>query len=434
MTRLKVIVARECSKLRSSHLARNGSWLVAGQGSGIILQAGYFIILARLLGRTEYGIYVGAVALVSIISQYSSVGSGILFLRYVSQNLKEFSTYWGNILFATGGVGIVLVFALHWSGTLLIGRTSAAILVPVAIGDCICGQLTLCAGQVFQAFERMKVTAILNLLTNLLRFLVATLLLVVLHHATAGQWALAALSVSILGTTASVGVVTLRLGMPTLNFHLMVSRLGEGVVYAISGSTTSLYNDLDKTMLSHYGMNAANGIYTMAYRIVDIGTIPVKAVQGAAVPRFFRAGAAGVRVTRAYAIRIVKRTSLLALIAATASFLCAPMIPLLFGRGFAESVSALRWLCLIPLFRAFHLSAGDAITGAGRQRIRLSTQFTASFLNLGLNLWLIPAHGWIGAAWASLITDGMLAIMNWVAVGYLAKSDRVLQSPTVAVT
>jgi O-antigen/teichoic acid export membrane protein len=423
MTTLPSSLQREWNRLRSSQLARNISWLVAGQGAGVMLQAGYFIVLARLLGRTEYGIYVGAVALVSIVSQYSSMGAGILFLRYVSQDARKFPFYWGNILVTTLGVGAILVLALWLLGPLVIGSSAAAILLPVAIGDCICGQLTLCAGQVFQAFERMKITAVLNLLTNLLRLLIAVFLLVFRHHATAMEWAIAALTVSAFAVISSVTVVLAQVGRPRVDLGLITRRLSEGVIYAVSGSTTSLYNDLDKTMLSHYGMNAANGIYTMAYRVVDICTIPVRSVQGAAVPRFFRAGTGGPASTRSYAIRIVKRTALLGLAAAVGSFICAPLISLLAGPGFAQSVGALRWLCLIPLFRSFHLSAGDAITGAGSQRVRLGTQFAASLLNFGLNLWLIPAYGWLGAAWASLMTDGSLAVMNWTALTWLARSQ-----------
>ena len=46
-------------------------------------------------------------------------------------------------------------------------------------------------------------------------------------------------------------------------------------------------------------------------------------------------------------------------------FVLAPLIPLLVGRGFAESVSALRWLCLIPVFRSIHGATGSVLTGAG---------------------------------------------------------------------
>jgi O-antigen/teichoic acid export membrane protein len=88
------------------------------------------------------------------------------------------------------------------------------------------------------------------------------------------------------------------------------------------------------------------------------------------------------------------------------------MIPHLVGRGFAESVSALRWLCLLPAMRGIHQLTGCALTGMGLQRFRTIVQLSAAALNLSLNLWLIPQFGWLGAAWASLATDGSLAMAN----------------------
>jgi O-antigen/teichoic acid export membrane protein len=85
----------------------------------------------------------------------------------------------------------------------------------------------------------------------------------------------------------------------------------------------------------------------------------------------------------------------------------------LVGRGFAESATAIRWLCLIPLLRSFHLSAGDAMATGGFQNYRLGCQFLAAGGNLALNVILIPRYGWIGAACASLVTDGALALISW---------------------
>ena len=103
-------------------------------------------------------------------------------------------------------------------------------------------------------------------------------------------------------------------------------------------------------------------------------------------------------------------------------FVLAPLIPLLVGRGFAESVSALRWLCLIPVFRSIHGATGSVLTGAGLQRYRSVTQIIAAVGNFGLNLWLIPSHGWLGAAWASLVTDGGLGVMNSIVLSFLCRS------------
>jgi O-antigen/teichoic acid export membrane protein len=89
------------------------------------------------------------------------------------------------------------------------------------------------------------------------------------------------------------------------------------------------------------------------------------------------------------------------------------------GKGFSQSVSALRWLCLIPIFRCLHVGAGDAIAGAGYQKFRLGSQCIAASMNFVMNLYLIPRYSWFGAALASLATDGGLAIMNWALLFWL---------------
>ena len=82
-------------------------WLTVGQAISAICQGAYFVLLARLLGLTEYGIYVGAMALVSIVSQYSALGSHSVFLRYVSAKPELFPEYWGNVLLTTGCLGLI---------------------------------------------------------------------------------------------------------------------------------------------------------------------------------------------------------------------------------------------------------------------------------------------------------------------------------------
>ena len=165
-------------------------------------------------------------------------------------------------------------------------------------------------------------------------------------------------------------------------------------------------------MLSHYGMNAANGIYSMAYRIIDVATIPILAIREAAMPRFFLNGLGGIRGTAKLAALLLKRALPLGALAAGIVFMTAPLVPYLAGKGFHETISALRWLCLIPLLRSLHQMSGSAITGSGLQRYRTLSQMLAVSLNFGLNVWLIPRHGWLGAAWSSLATDGTLAVIN----------------------
>jgi O-antigen/teichoic acid export membrane protein len=251
------------------------------------------------------------------------------------------------------------------------------------------------------------------------------LMLALSHTATAQTWALAFLITSAFSALTGVAAVSLRFGRPTFSARLLKAKIAEGIVFAVSSSTTSLYNDLDKAMLSHFGLASATGIYAFAYRMVDICTTPIRSIHSAALPRFFEYGAGGISRTAPFAAKILSRTWLLGAAAAAAMFVSAPLVPKVLGPGFAQSASAIRWLCLIPLLRSFHLSSGDSMSGAGYQGYRLASQCFAVLINVVLNCYLIPAFSWRGAAWASLTTDGMLGAVNWAMVWWLTHRDNL---------
>ena len=396
--------------------------MVLGQGSGFVLQSAYFVLIARLLGPREYGIYAGAFALTSIIGQYSSMGSGTLFLRYVSADRSKFSIYWGNILAVTTATSVLIVAALAAVSGRILSPGSQSITLLATIASCFCYQLTASAAKVFQTYEVLRITAVLTLANNFARALAAGAMLMVLHRASAWEWSVATVALSVMTAAASVITVTVRFGAPTFSLAQMRKDVVEGLGFSFASSTSNAYNDIDKTMLGHYGMNVANGIYSMAYRVIDVATVPIVAIREAAMPRFFKRGVSGIAGSAELAMRLLKRALPLSLLAAATIFVAAPMAPRLVGEGFRETAFALRWLCLIPVFRSIHQMTGSAITGSGLQKYRTLSQVLAVLLNVALNLWLIPRYSWRGAAWSSLATDGLLAIANCAALAILCRT------------
>ena len=415
---------------KEGSLTRNALWVFLGQGFSVVCLGTYFVLLARLLGKVEYGIYAGAFAMVAILSPYSTLGSPLVLLRHVSPDHRKFASYWGNVLMITPILGIAFIALLAWGGPHIAPSYSWQFVACVAFADCLCAQLTIAAGQAFMAFEKLSMTAIFNLLVNFLRTLLAGLMLWRLHHATARQWAVAALAVSLISTASALFFVTYFYGRPSFSPRFLSRHVREGLVFALSGSTTGVYDNIDKAMLGHYGMNAANGIYTMAYRVIDVACIPVRSVSSAAFPRFFQKGVGGIQSTAAYAGRLIKRTAPIATLSTLAILLAAPIIPHLIGHGFDDSVPALRWLCLLPVFRSLHSCAADALTGAGHQKLRLGNQTAVACFNFAVNIYLIPHYGWRGAAWSSLATDGLLAVLNWTTLAILrAQATRMAIAP-----
>ena len=406
-------------RLTSSTLIRNSSWMLAGQGVSLFVQAGYFVILARLLGAAELGLLASATALIAAASVYSSLGSGLIFLRNVSPDHSKFSAFWGYVLAATlmGGTLIVTLICIlaHW----ILKDISLLSILCLALGDSLFLQITTGTSRVFQAFERMHYSALSSLIVNVFRLGTAFYLLSVWHHIAVAAWAGVSLLVSCLGATIAMVVVTKCFGRPKLSLGLMRKHTLEGLLYSSTISTSSIYNDVDKVLLGHYGMNAANGIYAMAYRAIDSTFMVVRSVHSAAFPRFCREGAAGIPATRAFAQKLLSKTVLISAAISVTLWLAAPLIPIVAGKGFAESVTALRFLCLIPVLRCCHLAAGDALSGSGFQRYRFTYELGAAAFNFGVNLWLIPRFSWRGAAASSLATDGALALVSWITVNAL---------------
>lgn len=412
----------EWQRLSSSKMARNAGWMLAGQGGNLFLQAGYFVMMSRLLGSTEYGIFIGAFAFTSFIATYSAMGSGTLLLRYVSTDAGRFSAYWGNVLLTTLTMSAILIFAAKITAPHLIDPASAALVVITGLANCFCGEITRNASMVFQSFERLSVTASLGLATSLVRLCAVTGMVLILHHATALQWSIASLSVSAFAAIAAAIAVTICYGWPRFSLQLMRLRAGEGFGYSFAFSTSTVFNDIDKTMLSHYGMRSANGIYALAYRAIDMASIPIVALRDAAVPKFFRVGAENRHETKRMAFRLLKRSALVSLLLSVVLYIAAPLVPWVAGPSFAESAVALRWLCILPVFRSIHQLAGTGIVGLGKQTYRTAAQIIAAGANFGLNLWCIPAYGWRGAAWTSLFADGLLAALNIGILIFLCRS------------
>ena len=403
-------------------LAHNTGWAFLGQALGIGLRGVYFVIIARLLGVVQYGIVVGAFALVNLVAEHSRVGTGTVLLRYVAPDHKRFHAYWGSVLIVTSLAGTAIVVALRLLAPHVLDPASASIVGITAAGSCLCEQLTISSTQAFQAFQEMRTAALLNQLTSLLRTAAAVAMIVALHRCTAWQWATASMCASAVATVIAFTVVTARLGWPAFAPLLALKHSGEGAEYSLSASATSAYNDLDKTMLSHYGMSSANGIYGMAYRIIEMGTVPAAAIQLAATPRLFELAGIDLKGPILLGRRLLRHSVLASLCSAASMFLLAPLIPFMVGKSFAGGVIALQWICFIPVFRSVHGVTGSVLTSIGRQRYRTCTQIAAVGLNFLLNLWLIPAHGWHGAAWSSLATDGALALLNWAGLKWLGRS------------
>jgi O-antigen/teichoic acid export membrane protein len=414
----------------NSPLARNTLWSLGGSGMRLLIQAIYFIIIARCLGPGQYGGFVAATALTAVISPFVGLGCGALLIKNVSRDRRLFSEYWGNGLMITlvsGSVFTLLAIAI--CRLVLPHSIPMLVIALLSVSDLIFMKLLDMGAWAFQSVERLSGNARLNVLAGLTRLFGIAGLSLAVSHAGVMEWSAVYLAGSIVAALVAVAWVTFSLGTPKLALHRIRGEGVEGFYFSVGQSAATIYNDIDKTMVARLATLEAAGVYAAAYRLIDVAFIPVRALLTATLPGFFRTGAGGLQASTQYGKRILIKILPYSIFTSAATILAAPLVPHILGRQYADITQALRWLALLPVLKTLHFFIADALTGAGHQGTRSIVQIGVGTFNVLINLWIIPAYGWRGAAWSSIASDGLLALSLLMIVTHLHSKRHIQPEP-----
>jgi O-antigen/teichoic acid export membrane protein len=406
-------------------LFRDMLWVAMGQVLRIGVQAVYFVLIARALGARDYGAYAGVLAIVAIAAPFASLGTGSLLIKHVSRDRRQFPVLWGTALVTTLCTGLLLLgLVLGVARFVLPASIPLQLVLVIGAADLIFVRLVDIGAQSYQAHDRLSRTAVLQLLLSPLRLGAAVILIAMTPAPTALQWGWVYLASAAVGGGIAVILVSHELGRPEFHLRHLGTEWREGTFFAITLSAQSATNDIDKVMLARLASLEAAGVYAAAYRLVDVAFLPVGALLVAAYSRFFQHGVRGMRATASYGRRLLGVGAAYGLFAAAGLYFVAPGLPALLGQEYEQAVGAVRLLAVLPLLKAIHYFGADALTGAGYQGLRTLVLVVVAALNVLLNLWLIPLYSWRGAALATVLADGLLALAIWAAVWYLARDGK----------
>ena len=411
----------------SSQIVRNASWMLSGHGLQLLGRMGYFVIIAHALGPSGYGTFVACTALIGTMSPFASCGTGHVMIKYVARDRNVLPVYLGNALLVTVASGSVLMlFALILRPHVLPQSSTATMLIAVAISDLFGMEMTNICLQVFLALEQGRRFSHLMAFSTGVRFVGAIVLLAV--GPTATHWAYLYAASAVIATTTGIIAVSRYCTPPRVKLNLFFPSVREGIHFATSLASQSVYNDIDKTMLARLNTVEAAAIYAAAYRFIEAAILPIRSVANAAYPEFFRLGVQGVTSGFGFARRILRRSILYGLCMAVALFAAAGLVPMVLGRAYQDSASALRWLCLLPLIKCVHIFLSDTLTGSNYQWQTSSAQIAVAVFNVLINFWLIVAFSWRGAAWSSLATDGLLVVFLYAIIQRHLRRERAMSA------
>jgi len=420
------------SRWSNNSLVRDAANLGVGQGIKLVLQAVYFLFIARSLGPSQYGAFVAITAMTGIVSPYVGLGSGNLFLKNVRSGKRKESLCWGNGLLVTLITGLVTAGLLSCLAWLWFPGFPLVLLFAISASDLILMRIIDLASFGFAAAGKMSKTAVQNTMMSALRVASIVSLALLYHQVSLAQWTWAYLFTGVIGAAFAIQQGSVLWGTPRLSGSAIREDAREGCFFSVSTSAQTVYNDIDKTMLAHYSTLSATGLYGAAYRIIDTSLTPIRALVSAAYPQFFRIGRDGVDASYSYAKKLIHKAVLFGAADCAGLLLTAPLFPHVLGPRYAAVAPAVRLLAFIPVMRCVHWFLADALSGANAAGLRALVQVGVALLNIGLNIAIIPRWSWVGAAWTSLISDAALMIVVYMVVRWKVARESEVRLPLCA--
>lgn len=374
--------------------------------------------VARKLGPEGFAAYSYVFALLGIAIPIARYGSNVIVVRELAADRARTSEVLGSLLAVCGLVTLLAGAGLLASFPLL-GAPPGVDWNVLLLGSLV---LLATPGEVFfnyaRAVERFgKLVGLriaIGVVAGALTFLAAS--------RGAGVWEFVALrggEAIVLGLSAWVAFLLSAGRFRRLRFE--PARVGEllrdGLPIALTGLASMVLMRIDQVMLGQLGPAADLGRYGVAVRVAEIATFVPVVLYSTLYPAIVRNHARDPGGFDRYAQRVFDTFALVSLpvagVLALASWLF--LVPL-FGADYAEAVPMTLWMLAAMPFVFLQSAMGAVITARGWRWTGPALVGAAALFNVGLNLWLIPAMGGLGAAIATAVTYVVLALVLPLAV------------------
>jgi O-antigen/teichoic acid export membrane protein len=401
---------------------------LAIQVAGAALAFFFSMVLARLIGVAELGLYFLAVTIVDVGATVSRLGLETAGLRLAS--VARSKGDWGSLdalyrkcmgLTMLGGIAIAFPMWLVISHSSLGGDRSSQLRaeLPILIFAVAPAALLIVQAEFLKSIEASG-SATLSYAVMPPMFLLAGTGLLWL----AGNLTLHAIFVlyvvGLMGSLA-VAVVIWNRRLPAVwrkRGNVKTRRLLQNSfpVFLVT-MMTLVMGWTDILVLGAWSDPEQVGIYGIAMRIALLTTFVLSAVNIVVAPQFAALHAAGdpaglkrVAQQSAFWTRAIAVPPLLVLL------IVPDLILQLFGPKFEEGAWALRILAVGQFVNLATGPVGIILLMTGHEKIMRNTIAVSAALNLIGNLVLVPAYGAIGAAASTAMALAFMNIVSWAVV------------------
>jgi len=390
---------------------------VYGLGSVLNRLIGFILLplYTRYLTPVDYGISSLLLITNSLAVIFAQWGIGSAIFREVIYYERDESEVESTALYFLIGEALLffglLILLSDQISNLVFGSDSQAYLLRLTF---LTGFLQMIQ-VVFMARLRIREQSSLYSLISISRFVVGTgfniYFVAVLQRGVAG------LVMATLCTTALFAVVSLVVIVRHLKIVFSLPALRSMLRFGaplIPGNIASLVmTSADRYFLQHYSTTAEVGLYSLGYKIGLAMNLIVQAVQLAWPAQMFEIMKEPGAERKFSQILTIYITGL-GIVSLGFSVLAREMLVVMTTPEYYSASTIVPLILLSYLFYGVRFMTNMGLVRENKLQYASMVIFGTAILNLGLNYWLIPPFGMLGAAWATLISYGILLIAHMI--------------------
>lgn len=405
---------------------RDTIWAILNESSGLVAVTVAFLLLGVALQPAGYGAYVGLTSVVGPLAAFSSGGVYLTLLEHIAghgENPLDVARSCIGLavtLGAVGAVGATVIVSMFIHG---IGVVTVVIL---CFGDLVLGSVYFAGVGMVQVEESFVKAAKIRIVFSVLRaMMIGTLWFT--HNLRLGPYAVCQAVLLFSFGWISLSSARRRLGGRITFYRGTRAHLRSVVTYALGLSAAGIQNDGDKFTLNKLGYTSDAGRYGFAYRLVQLGLLPVTALANATHVSFLDGSMSSRPLDRA--LRLAKVALVYVVVVVAAMWVAAPLAPRILGKSFAGTDEIIRWVTPLVVFRSVGIFALNGLLGLKQNLLRTRLLIANAAFSVLLYAVLIPGRSWLGAAYATTISEATLFSMAWF---LLIRHQRLADSCGVA--
>lgn len=398
-------------------IAKNTGFLLAGRLITKIISLFTVIYIVRYLGDAEYGKYAFSFAFVSFFTIISDLGTHNIIVREISKSPEIGGKLIGNAVLVSTFLSLIAIILSISTIHFMDYPTETEKIVQIASIGLLLGGIGP-FGTIYEVNLEMRYLVFFGLASRL--FLFAAVFTIILYDF--------GLTWLVIATVASDAISSILMMLYSkklvrtdfcLNVGLCKFLLKESLPLALASIFLIIYYRIDVVMLSMMKSDSDVGIYSAAYRLTEALIFIPSTYMVSVFPlmsKYFEKSKEN--LTFIY-IKSLKYLIIIAFPLATGvTFFADEIIMALYGNKFQEAITVLQTLIWATAIMFINYSLGQFLVSINKQKITTISTAICAFINVILNLALIPDLSYQGAAIATVATE---FINTLIMVYYLPK-------------